>query len=457
MGRAVRKNRMIALSQYIFFSFSLLVSIRYALVLIVFFLAFSPRSLGLIFNNGNLSLTFERMAIPTLIFFFVIKVVFSAKKMKSDFKIGNSIKILFILSIWKILSTMINGANPIHAINDAGFTFVIFYIAFHLASEKTLKNMIYAMGVAIGIMFPITIIELVINKPLHYLIADQVLLKKGFIEVSVREGAYRIQGIFDNPLLLNEFAIFCLPLFYYMVSVARGTRKRLFQAAILIAIFIIIFTGSRSGLLVGTLCTFIFVAARSWYRFRSIDRYIILFLIAMLSLFILYISLGIFYKLIADGQANALHELSAKDRSSVARAQQFFHVSTVITESPIFGAGVLQNFSRQLDEIASIDNYYLRVLLEAGVVGLLLFVLFLYKLFSSTKFHLKSDRSNEGRSFFAMCVAFFCSFIFIKLFLSIPTNNIYFYAFSAAFLRVAQEKRFRSLNGSQSTAYRPVR
>jgi hypothetical protein len=123
---------------------------------------------------------------------------------------------------------------------------------------------------------------------------------------------------------------------------------------------------------------------------------------------------GSFY-LIADDQV----------RSSTSRALQYVAVYEKMHEAPFFGFGRERNYLESLD-LLTMDNLLFWRVLEVGLIGILIYLAFLYTIIKTT-IHLYLNKHK--------CIyieALLISFISIILyhFLSVSTvNHLYFYIF----------------------------
>lgn len=114
-------------------------------------------------------------------------------------------------------------------------------------------------------------------------------------------------------------------------------------------------------------------------------------------------------------------------RSALERINQYSVVSQAFEERPLLGYGAQQNFANDLDFLNNLDNYWLRLVLEAGAVGIVLFVV---AVFFTLHVARKVGKTLRNARDFALLVAFITSLFSIllyKFFLSIPWNNIYIY------------------------------
>ena len=412
---------------------------RWAVYLFVFFLAFAPRSLGVIFGGGSLSLTFARLAFPLLIFTFAVsRLVQRAPRLpgKPDLLREPPFQILLVLSLTKIATTLINGLTPVYALDDMLFTTLAFAMFYHLSTERVVEGLRLVMVLAAIATALVVLPELASQRPLHYVVADLALLTEDQTSGILRDGVYRAQGIFDNPLSLSEFAVYAIPISLGTALGTRGLTRKLGFLGLACAGFLILASDSRSGMLAGVISAMAFWLAMAWHRFRPASKVVVSTVLLMLFAYALVLSIGTLSALVSEAQGTPFFLVEDEGhRSTLSRALQYVEVSAAIAERPLTGFGVIQNFAKDLEEVRRIDNYYLRTALEAGVPGIALFFTFLVVLFRRLTTHLRrTEGRREDLLHYAMCIGLLGGFATKKLFVSMPTNNVYFYALMGAFL-----------------------
>jgi len=412
---------------------------RWAVYLFVFFLAFAPRSLGVILGGGSLSLTFARLAFPLLIFAFAVsRLVQRAPRLpaKPDLLHEPPFQILLILSLTKIATTLINGLTPVYALDDMLFTTLAFAMFYHLSTERVVEGLRLVMVLAAIATALVVLPELATGRPLHYVVANLALLTEDQTGGVVRDGVYRAQGIFDNPLSLSEFAVYAIPISLGTALGSRGLPRKLGFAGLACAGFLILASDSRSGMLAGAISAMAFWLAMTWHRFRPASKVVVSTVLLVLFSYALALSIGTLSALVSEAQGTQFFLVEDEGhRSTLSRALQYVEVSAAIAERPLTGFGVIQNFAKDLEEVRRIDNYYLRTALEAGVPGITLFITFLVVLQRRlTTLLRRTEGRREDLLHYAMCTGLLAGFAAKKLFVSMPTNNVYFYALMGAFL-----------------------
>lgn len=411
-----------------------LMPLRFGLAIggLVFFLAFSPRSLGIILGDGGLSLTFARLAIPLLFVVYLISKVGNGSAIRIGkrpiFKVA-AFQMLFFLSSLKLVTTLYNGVSPVYAIEDLLFSSGVFAAFYLMATQRLTKTAMRATVCAVIISGLIVLVEYAAKQPLHSVFADQRILDDGALQGRVRNNSYRVQGIFDNPLSLAEYICYALPITLALHSCSRGIWRFGAKIAVPLIFLSLILTGSRSAILVGLISCLSYFLALNWEKYSKASRGVLIAILIALVAYVLALSLDFLFGLIAEAEGTSFFLVEdAKKRSSLSRALQYSEVVSALSERPLVGFGVLQNFANELDDVHRIDNYYLRIGLEAGYMGILLFVVFLAVSFRSLNQLCNGYKfSKLDVPYRAMSIGLLITFASYKLFLSMPTNNLYVY------------------------------
>lgn len=430
---------MIALMQFLSVFALGMIRFRWAVYAFVFFLAFSPRTLGFLLSGGSLSVTFSRMTFPILLIVFFLSKLASPSgvfHLKPKLMKTSLFQTMLSLSLLKILTTLLNGQSPIYAVEDAIVTTLVFGFFYTISTERFVDNVIIVMLTAMCLTGAIVVVENFVQYPLHSPLASASLGTEDALRIRMRGGIYRAQGVFDNPLSLSEFSLFCLPIAMAGTILMRKKGKVLAYCAVALALFSMISTGSRSGMLGGVITILSFVLYLNWNRFSKKTKISLGLLISISMLYAVFSAFGMISLLAERAQSTKFYLIESETEvSTLSRALQYHEVFTALIERPLVGFGVLQNFASNLDEIHRIDNYYLRVGLEAGFLGIILFVSILSLMFRRiTKVGRERVGGRKERAFNAMCMGILVAFSVNKLFISIPTNNIYFFLLMGAFL-----------------------
>ncbi|MBP9830986.1 MAG: O-antigen ligase family protein [Polaromonas sp.] len=192
----------------------------------------------------------------------------------------------------------------------------------------------------------------------------------------VRAGSYRAQSTFDHPIVFAQFVAALIPISIYGILREKSLFWRLVALASLpIALLSILKSGSRAGI-VSVVVAFGLVMIVMWLRALVHGR--LTKIVAFVSLPALLGGIGLGYMLLQELTAGrGQHETS----SSGVRMLMLRTGINALADSPIFGFGQGQAITKagvlNVNNLATIDNYFLSIALDSGYVGLALFVLVL--------------------------------------------------------------------------------
>ena len=424
---------MLAIAQALLTAAASLKRREYLIFFLLLFAPFSPRALGVVPGDIDISLTFPRVAVPLVTIVFIALIARSARHydrlvplLKEPF-----FQLLIILGIYKVITTAVNFVPISYAVESLVFSTIPFALFFILATRQSFDLAWKAVALIVILLVVIAPIEIAVQRPLFHFIADDNAIKTELLKQRIEGRGYRVYGFYDNTLQLAEFMLYCLPWALFKVMSTSGTKR---VGALLIATSIIILgilTKSRGFMLFGALTTATFFTLYYWNR---CSRQLRAILVVVLSLFA-FVAASFFISAFREFLANAppvqlIWTMDKGDISLLGRAMQFREVFDTVAMNPWVGVGVLQNFSRELETISRLDNYYLRVALESGLPGLVMFLLTLVIFFARFFTHRAKYRTQSERAFFAMACSLIVAFAGAKVFLSPPTSNYVFYAMS---------------------------
>lgn len=187
----------------------------------------------------------------------------------------------------------------------------------------------------------------------------------------------RSYATFPHPNVLGGFLAIVLTLIASELSVSKSRRRVWYSACFALGICALLLSFSRSGWVVGLLGMGVVCLGRhaGWLRDKKSSVYHVFFVIFCI---LIVISSVVFFI------------LPDSDKSVFERKLLVQEAVRIISLHPVFGVG-LNNFSliasRQLFRQASsyifqpVHNIYLLALVETGVVGFFLLLLFIHKLF----------------------------------------------------------------------------
>lgn len=185
-------------------------------------------------------------------------------------------------------------------------------------------------------------------------------------------GIHRVQGKFTQSLSLAEFLALMTPFVLHLIVTGRSLLERAAAAATLPLIFVVISkTDSRLGIVgfgLAVLGYLFYGAYRYWARHRS-SLFAPLILLAY-PFFAFLVLLSSFF---VTRVRNAVWGSGAHEASNNARVSQLNDGIGIVLQQP-WGHGIGRAAETlghtNLQGVITIDNYYLSIAIEAGVLGL---------------------------------------------------------------------------------------
>jgi O-antigen ligase len=248
-----------------------------------------------------------------------------------------------------------------------------------------------------------------------------------------RNGDYRVMAGFESALLLGAFLS---AIMWIAASYMRRQRKTLLAVLIIgFCALDIYFTASRAAMLASVLGFSACVVLYGVRRLRQQQRVGSIFFIALLGL--IFVAAGYYFIL-----APYLHSLQfATDQASSSTSQrlsQFVNVWNLLVHRPILGYGAMQTYSGNLSDLDSIDNYYLKSLLQAGLIGLFSTVMIRFSLLvTMTKRFMGGELQWWHLGFILSLLAFSLSDVFVS------QNSNHPYLLGLSFLILIYARRSR--------------
>ena len=418
---------------------------QWAVLWYVFCIPLFPRSISLAIGGG--ALTQARLGVVVLVILFLAYFLLDQNIRKKTLGLLSRFTFFFVvliaLLLLKLFSTAINSgvSSLFYMVDEILFSiFIVFsvYVSLRRTGDERKFITVFILGVFLSGM--ISVAEQAKGSPiLKGLVEAEVEVSDKALEGRERDGRFRSQALYDNPLLLSEFTNLILPFIIFGVIYFRKKIKILAVLGLIFVPFILWAVDSRSGFAIGLLGTMFFCTALLWSKS---NRFIKVNLIATLLIF--GTMAGYFsYNLLSNPEVYFQREDSG-GVSALERVSQYIIVGNAVQKSPIIGFGLTQNFAKDLDFLNHLDNYWLRLLLEGGIPSFLLFSLLTLQALKLSIRGLSNQNTKEGRYYYAAIVTFFCVFILNKLFLSMPINNVYFFIVCALlFWRLDFDRRYK--------------
>lgn len=260
--------------------------------------------------------------------------------------------------------TLVN--SPIMSIGIAGFRQDVqqlfwYFIVIQLASSgRNIRWLLYILSFTGGLL------------GLHgiYQYATKAVMPPNWVDRLEAGISTRVYSITGSPNILGSLMVLIIPVAVsFMFSEKKLLKKYLFGACALVMCATLIFTSSRSAW-IG------FIAAMGVYFWLKDRRLIILLVLVIIAAYLLVPTIAgrINYLLSPD------YLVSSASGGRIARwttGLQYLRQHPVFGLGPgQFGGAVAQNF--KIPDAFYVDNYFLKIAVEMGLVGFTAFCIFIY-------------------------------------------------------------------------------
>lgn len=394
-------------------------------------LVLTPRYIGIGVGSDGVALSAKRVLVLSFLLVLVIRPSLwkGVKQIRSTLI---PVYFLFGFAVISCVGSIEHGVwyySLLYFGENVAILIVAVYIGWSLSVERFgLQNLLrYGFYLPILVSGFIVCIELIRSAPAlsGILEIDSVIAtnRDFYYEHAIRGGLFRAKALFDGPLQLAEFSAYSLSVLV-VAKLFRIITLRNFLILLLCVLVALFATRTRSSVLIGSLSTVIVVLIYLMRRGRSAGR-VVTWLGVILCTSVGSIAL---FLLVKEIQGDVLLYLidDEKERSTVARLLQFKTVPLLVSDAPIFGYGYQRHFVYMFDNLYSLDNYYLKMLLQSGYVGFTVFMLsILLMLGSVLRAAFSRDRGIMIVGMFG--VAIITNFLLFKMFTSGEPNNIYLY------------------------------
>lgn len=353
---------------------------RWFLFLFVFSLPILPEEFGL--RSATLpDVSVIRLIIMLLFLSFIVTLLLDrdvANRLKKIFRNYSWLVVLVIVYFFWVLLASFNApvgrVAVFGAIRDILYFLVPYLVAVTCLSDgKDVLKIAWLVGVSgtlsaiIGVFEYFTgfrLFKIFTNSDSAWNVFD---LEKGGEFVGVLSS-------FPHPLAFGSFLVVSL-VFLYLLSLHVGSSKKItIYAMMVLCLMGVVASTSRGAVASLLVCLFFYFILIIFNKYKKIKRdqriLAMLFIIIPLFIFISVATLFIGYGL-AKGKSEREYG------SSMIRVLQLQRSVAPVKQRPLLGYGVGEAAETLGMKSLTVDNYYLTVTLESGLVGFVLFILVL--------------------------------------------------------------------------------
>lgn len=288
--------------------------------------------------------------------------------------------------------------SPFFSIAVAGWRATVQYMLWFfvvirlLRDDRDLMNLYYVMVGAAFLIALHGIYQYIVAVPIPSNWTDQA-------EQSVRT---RVFSIFGSPNIMGDYMVMFAPMAAALAYWAKSVKGKLFFWLVTFCMcFSCLFTMSRGAWMAMAVTVLVFSAL--------VDRRLLLLILAagLCSLSLPFVASRIGYLLTPEFIAST---------TNGGRASRWALALTYWSESPLFGVGLgmfggavaMQHKIYSAVSYFYVDNYYLKILVEMGVVGLTaFFALLVCLLFTGARTLYRTAKVQKDRSAYLLSAGMF--------------------------------------------------
>jgi len=340
------------------------------------------------------------------------------------------INLLLLFFVVKVFSLSINSREISQYfmifMDFLSSVFIMMLTILLIESKENINYLVKIIFYSYTIVLILVLIEFILQYPLYgKLASSQMMLLTDASIGLTRSGMHRVGASFLNSIVLGQYLVILFPI--VIAYIYKNNYSLLLKMLyFLLFIFAIYSTGSRSATLMSAILVYTYLILNLFKmgkQYRFVAHVLNLIVIGVVFYFVFnYISDLVMnfhgrFDLLGGGE---------ETRSSTARALQYVAVYDKMHEAPFFGFGRERNFVTMFD-FFSIDNYYFWIILEVGIIGILIYLLFYYFLIRTALNLYKTSYTN----YYLFPILIAILIIVSSMFLVQPQDNyVYLYIFA---------------------------
>ncbi len=427
---------------------------KFSYLFFVFLIPFLPKYIGFGVGSEGFSLSLKRILLMLLFMAFLLSIIQNKEYIfdristvyRQNKLLINLLLLVFILQVVSLSLGKRELSLYIMLFNDFLFSIFIFILTILLInSEDDIHRLAKVFFYGYSIVLVLVFIEYFIRFPLLSIFSSgEMKLDRDYAEAFFRGGSYRVNGSFLSPILLGEYLIILFPI--VMAYINKKKYSLIFKIVFLLFfLFAVYATVSRSSILMTAILFYLYFIF-TIYRYDKNVRFFIKLFNAIVIVIVVYIVFNYINDLIINFSGR-FDKLGDEDTiSSTSRALQYITIYDKMHEAPFFGFGRMRNNIELLSGalVGTIDNYYFSLILEVGLIGIFIYLFFLFALVNTA---LKQySLPHENYYLFPVLLGILMSILFGFL-MAYPANHIYLYIFAGliSVMKVLQNEKKEEL------------
>ncbi len=273
-------------------------------------------------------------------------------------------------------------------------------------SEKLIKTGIHVINISVLGVSVYGFYQAFVLKP----------IQASWLDPNARNDiTFRIYSTLDNPNLLAIFMSMIIPLMLFMILYEKNILSKIyFVISLLISLMCLGLTFSRTGM-IGILASILLVIF-------LVNKKYILYLLGIITVSIPFLP-AVF--------VNRVKSIGITDSTITYRFKIWETTGDMIRDNFVKGIGfgssnyyeVYKNYLGRTKQVAHAHNTFLDIFVQSGIVGILVFLLFIFKTF---QYYLQ-EISNSNDKFKKLFLITSLAVIFGFLVNGLAENSFYYY------------------------------
>jgi hypothetical protein len=338
------------------------------------------------------------------------------------------IKLLWLFFAVKVFSLSINNREVSQYImlfmDFLSSIFIMMLTMLIINSEEKINRMMKIIFYGYSLVLILVVIEYILQHPVYgHLASQQIKILTDTTEVFMRGGKHRVSASFLSSISLVQYLVTLFPI--VLAYLCKHNYSLVWKTVYLVLfLFAIYASGSRSAIVLSVLMVYLYFIFNV-YKMGKIFRFVTALFNIAASGVIFYAVYNYINTLIENfhGRFDLVGDEQAI--SSTVRALQYIRIYEKMGEAPFFGFGRARNQTEILG--SNIDNYYFWMTMEVGLIGVLIFLSFVYVLIKSATKLYKMPETNDYTLPVLMATIIMLSSMVL---LQAPDLHIYLYIFA---------------------------
>ena len=411
------------------------------LMITIFLYPLIPQYVGLDLW-GMIVINLQRLLLAGLFLAWLFRKVIRREKMFHKTPLNLIIVVFLILRLISVIFSMDFRISLFNFISEV-LTYFLFYFlvidTFRINKQiKKVMNILIISGIFVSVL---GIFEFLFKTNIYsYLNPVRENIGLTAAQIQSRIGFFRIEAGLGHSIVLGMYLVALIPFLLFQLLAASTVKRFLLLLSFGIISLGILFSFSRSAWIA---YLFVLICYVLKYHFKFFPVIVLLILLLSLQIYYNYVPLASIMEITKQTVSS---EAKSEIRTSITgRVSQLKTGIPIALQKPLTGYGI--RLSREAGGFPTLDNYYLVIMLESGILSLIA-LMFLYALiFLKLQYVIKIAKDNTTKNLaFSLLVSILC-FIIILFATALQTVFFIWWLIVALGMRlVINEKEEKLIN-----------